>query len=169
MYTTDNLLWFERGELQAPDAEPLDEFGSAVALSGRTALVAAPNKDGDAGAVYVFVRFGNLFWVALPKLTASDARAGDQLGTSVAIEGWRVLAGAPFADGDAMHSGAAYLFEPDDGVHYVEMAKLQAIDGERGAQYGRSVALRGIAVASARADDSVLGVDAGAVYVHWLP
>ena len=51
-------FWFHRGKLRALDAQPGDDFGAAVAMSGETALIGAPDHDCGAGpgsgAAYVF-------------------------------------------------------------------------------------------------------------------
>jgi hypothetical protein len=51
-------FWFHRGKLRALDAQPGDDFGAAVAMSGQTAMVGAPDHDfgvgPGSGAAYVF-------------------------------------------------------------------------------------------------------------------
>ncbi len=50
-------MWQEAAQLSATDAtEDADRFGRALALDGRTLLVAASAKDGSTGGVYVFER-----------------------------------------------------------------------------------------------------------------
>jgi len=78
-----------------------------VGISGATAVIGAPGKSGVTGAAYVFVRSGSV-WSQQPKLTASDASAGDRFGDSVGISGDTAVIGAPFKSGFA---GAAYVFE----------------------------------------------------------
>ena len=67
-------------------------------------MVGAPGDDGAAvvnqGSAYVFARSG-VIWIQEAKLVASDAAAGDQFGTSVAISGETVVVGAPLDDGAA--------------------------------------------------------------------
>ncbi len=96
VFEKQGTVWVETAKLIASDAAMLDLFGSAVSLSGDTALVGA-YQDGDAGAwsgsAYVFEKQGTV-WVETAKLTASDAVADDWFGRSVSISGDRALEGA---------------------------------------------------------------------------
>ena len=77
----------QQSRLSATDAEALDEFGWAVAISGNTAVVGARNEDPDygkgpltsAGAAYIFVRSGAA-WIQEAKLVPKDAQPGDTFG-----------------------------------------------------------------------------------------
>ncbi|MFP7754683.1 FG-GAP repeat protein [Thermodesulfobacteriota bacterium B35] len=117
----------ETAEFRADDAMPDDHFGSSVAIDDNTVVVGSPyhNYSGTSsnglpfvvfnmGAVYVFekpsggwhdMRSGAL-------LRSSDGEAEDHLGSSVAISGTTIVAGAPDHDinsnGD---QGAAYVFQ----------------------------------------------------------
>ncbi len=46
--------WSPRQQLVAADGAVDDAFGRSVALSGTTACIGAPQKNGDTGTVYVF-------------------------------------------------------------------------------------------------------------------
>ena len=93
----------QQQKLVASDAAADDIFGCSVAISGETVVVGAPRDDGaagfDQGSAYVFVRSGGV-WSQQQKLVASDAAAGDNFGSSVAISGETVVVGAP-SDGGA--------------------------------------------------------------------
>jgi choice-of-anchor B domain-containing protein len=84
-----------------------DEFGSAIAVSGDLLVVGAAKQGG--GAVYVFQRQAGA-WSQVAKLSAADGFAGDGLGTAVAIEGGRLVAGAPGVDSSR---GALYTSRRD--------------------------------------------------------
>jgi hypothetical protein len=145
----------ETGEFTASDDAPGAAFGAAVAISGNTAVVGAPNaafgNDDGEGAAYVFAQpvsgWANTTQTA--KLTASDGASGDGLGNSVAISGNTVVAGSPGATTDAEGNpgpGAAYVFlEP--GSAWANMttqtAKLTASNGVAGDGFGSSVAISG--------------------------
>lgn len=91
-----------------------EHFGSVVALSGNTLVVGVPDYDTaagpqDVGRVDVFVRSGT-DWVKQTSLYAPSPADGDKFGTSVAIQGDTVVAGAPFRNGSHGESGAAYAF-----------------------------------------------------------
>lgn len=88
--------WTEQIALTAPDARPLDAFGSSVAVQGDTLVVGAPDDDTgsaiDAGSAYAFTRSGDT-WLQRAKLHASDAGfdpdadGGDGFGASVSLDG----------------------------------------------------------------------------------
>lgn len=163
--------------LQLPPAGPVvasdvriavaagDRFGSAVAVSGRYAVIGAPGDDaaaGGAGAAYVFERCPPFDactqpWTEMAKLIASDAAQGDDFGVSVAISGDHVIVGASFADAA---TGAAYVFRRS-GDSWFELDKLTAEDAAAGDLFGASVAISG--------DHAVVGAygagASGAAYV----
>jgi hypothetical protein len=158
--------WIEQGKLLASDGAAGDYFGSAVALVGDTALVAANLHDGsapNAGAAYVFVRSGDT-WVEQDKLLASDGAGQDNFGQSVAVYGDTAVIGANLHDGSAPDAGAAYVFVRS-GDTWVEQDKLLASDGVEQDQFGEAVAVYGdTAVIGAYSHDGS-APDAGAAYV----
>ena len=85
------------------DQDNLDGFGMSMAISGDTAVVGAPMKNGDKGAVYIFQRteFG---WNNVQVLESQLPVFGDQYGASVDMMGTDIVIGAPHAplgaDGD---------------------------------------------------------------------
>ena len=122
-------------------------FGNAVALSGDTAVVGAELKavadDSHAGAAYVFTRTGTT-WSQQAKLTAADAAASDNFGSSVALSGDTALVGAARKafGGTGSVAGAAYVFTRT-GTTWSPQAKLTAADAAMNDQFGRSVSLSG--------------------------
>lgn len=104
-------------------AQGADRFGVSVALSGQGDVLAVgtPGQDGEAvrdqGAVHVFGR-DIVGWTERADLRASDPRAEDGLGTSVAlsIDGRTLAAGAQSSERGAVHvfqQGAAGWREQD--------------------------------------------------------
>lgn len=145
-----------------------DLFGSAIAVSGDTLVVGAPNEasaaagiNGDgsdnnallAGAVYVFVR-SDTNWVQQAYLKASNAQANDQFGIAVAISGDFIVVGAYLEDGgavgvngpeddnSAINSGAAYVFVRQ-GTNWTQQAYLKASNTGAEDFFGGSVAISG--------------------------
>ena len=106
-------------------------------------------------------------WVQLAKLTASDGRAGDLLGTSVTIDGDTLVVGISTSSRDA-----AYVFvKPASGWgNMTETAELTPSDSQSGADFGASVSISGdtIAVAAPSAPGVYRGT-VGAVYVFVKP
>jgi isopentenyl diphosphate isomerase/L-lactate dehydrogenase-like FMN-dependent dehydrogenase len=104
--------------LTASDYAAYDFFGDAVAISADIIVVGVSLADVsgqfNAGAAYVFARNsgGADQWGQVKKLTASNCASGDIFGTSVAISGDIIVAGALYADVSGQtNAGAAYLFE----------------------------------------------------------
>jgi RHS repeat-associated protein len=141
----------QQAKLTASDGAGDDFLGFSVAISGDTIVAGAPGASvaGTApGAAYVFVEpaegWGDATQTA--KLTASDGATFDSLGTSVAISGGTIVAGAPYAAaGGTTEAGAAYVFvEPANGwADSTQAAKLTASDGVAQDHLGYSVAISG--------------------------
>src|SRR5579875_695667 len=145
VFVRSGTTWSQQQKLIASDAAANDNFGTSVALSadGNTALVGAykadlPSSLTDAGATYVFVRSGTT-WSQQQKLTASDAAANDNFGTSVALsaDGNTALVGALNAN---TSRGAAYVFVRSGSV-WSQQQKLTASDSVLFDNFGTSVAL----------------------------
>src|SRR5579863_4019033 len=99
----------------------------------------------------------------LAELTASDGATLDSLGSSVAISGNTIVAGAL---GNNSNTGAVYVFvEPTTGwTNMTQTAKLTASDGQSRDDLGWSVAISGNVVAA-----GAPGGATGAVYVFVEP
>ncbi len=168
----------ETAKLTASVGQSDDELGASVAVSGDTIVAGARATVGandHQGVAYVFVRPAGGWASATEtaRLTASDGARNDQLGSSVAISGDTVVAGAWFATvGTNPFQGAAYVFSrPVTGwANATETAKLTASDGATGDNLGRSVALSGdTIVAGAPSIPAVAGNGVGAAYVFVKP
>ncbi len=155
------------GKVTASDGVPGDYFGIAVAISGNTAVIGAPqDEEGGtrSGAAYVFTEADG-DWVETDKIVPSDGRNGDQYGSSVAISGNRTLIGAPTADDFTTDIGAVYAYLLDNGEGIQEQ-KLISSRPRRISLYGNSVAISGnTAVVGAPKDDFS---DRGIAYVYSL-
>jgi len=177
--------WGQVAKLVAQDPGPSDYFGSSVAISGKLAVVGAPGEDGGpgdpflvAGAAYVFENLSGSVWAQISKLTASDAEAGSQLGTSVSISGGVTMVGVYRDDGgpgDPLpQAGAAYVFMRHLGGPnaWGQAKKLTAPDAASGDAFGRAVAISGKnAVVGALGEDGGVGDpinSPGAAYVFYV-
>lgn len=107
-YVFDLNSGLELFKLTPADGEAFDFFGAGVGIEGDLVAVSARHDDDqgeDAGAVYLFdAQTGQ----ELVKLRASDPGAA-ALGTSLALDGAFLLAGAPYSNST---KGAVYVFEP---------------------------------------------------------
>ena len=144
--------------LTAADGET--GFGRAVAVDGDRVVVGAPG--GEAAHVFTTPDGWN---TATPdytdtKLVATDATAGDEFGSSVAVRGDAVVVGA-VGDDDTGGSqlGSAYAFRTTDGGVTFEEIKITSDDDDAGDEFGHSVAIDG---------DTVVVGGAGAAYAYKL-
>jgi hypothetical protein len=159
-FTRTSGVWAQSSSLTASDGVQQDGFGSAVAIDGDTIVVGAPYDDlpgnsinaGD-GSVYTFARTGAAARAQTAKLTASDAYSpseydfgGGLLGSSVAIDGSTIVAGAPRTYLSYPPSGgprgAVYTFARSGSDRH-ETAKLTASPVADYGTLGDSVAIDG--------------------------
>jgi len=132
-------FWTQQEKLTASDATERDFFGDAVSVSGDIAVIGAPDKDGEKGAVYVFERIGGK-WNQQAKLTADSPEEGDRFGYSVALSGDTIVVGVPQDNDNGKDSGSAYIFIREGG-RWVQQAKLTANDAAERDEFGYSVAI----------------------------
>ena len=153
--------WIQQAKLTPSASAVNDRFGSAVAISGTTAIVGAyAGGATGAGAVYVFAL--GTAWTQQQVLTASDAAAGDGFGFSLAMSNGSVIIGAP---GKNAGAGAAYVFVGPNGV-WAQQQELTAADGVAADEFGHSVALSGdTALVGAWHKTVAAQATAGAAYV----
>ena len=96
----------------------------------------------------------------MAKLTASDGKADDEFGYSVAMAGDTIVVGARGDNGD---TGAAYVFTKGSGGW--RQAKLKAPDAAPGDRFGHSVAVDGNTVVIGAYQDDANGSGSGSAYV----
>ena len=124
-------------KITASDGASGDKFGYAVAIGSNKIVVGATEDDDDgssSGSAYVF----NLDGTGQVKITASDAAAGDQFGSSVAVGGDKVYVGAAFEDNaSGTDAGSFYVYNLD-GTGEVKVINPENNDT---AQFGWSMAL----------------------------
>ena len=158
--------WTQRGILVDDDTAIDDRFGSAVSISGNTAIVGAQENDdagSNAGAAYVFERQGTN-WALQAKLSPNTSTPGDLFGCAVSISGDIALIGACGNDDNGPSAGAAYIFMRH-GIDWIQAAKLIAVDTRMFDHFGASVAIDGTtAVIGAFGSDNA-GENSGAAYI----
>jgi hypothetical protein len=140
VFVRTGTTWTQQAFIKSSNPARQDWFGVRIAISGdgNTVAVGAPNEDSaskgingkqddntapEAGAVYYFTRTGTT-WVQNAYVKASNTRAGDEFGTSLALsgDGRTLLVGARGedsgakglngnqADSSVRDAGAGYLF-----------------------------------------------------------
>jgi hypothetical protein len=142
-------VWTETQVVEASDGAQNDgrNFGGAIAATadGSTVAIGSPGPDWTNGeypdgAAYVFSNVDGVL-TETQKLEASDTVPGNQFGFSVALDGTRLLVGAPGSViGSNAGQGAAYVFDGTGGT-FVETQKLFDALGEAYDQFGQAVDL----------------------------
>jgi len=136
--------WVQEQKLLPNDGSGAsDFFGRAVAIVGDTVVIGVPRDDDngeDSGSVYVF-RFDGSIWIQQQKILPADGAAGDEFGTSLAMEGSTLVIGARFDDDNGYNSGSAYVYR-DQGSNWVQVQELLATDDDpEEERFGKSVAI----------------------------
>jgi hypothetical protein len=139
----------QTAKLTASNAVSNQFLGSAVAISGNTIAAGASESSFGVGpgAVYVFNKpaSGWADRTQTAELLASDGQSMDELGTSVAISGNTIVAGAPSHEDTKEYQGALYVFvEPASGwTDAFQTAELTASNAQISGYLGTSVAISG--------------------------
>ncbi|QDU69690.1 FG-GAP repeat protein [Engelhardtia mirabilis] len=169
VFRRSGASWSQEAELNPADAAALDGFGWIVALDGETALIGSRFDDVagvvDAGSAYLFERNG-AGWSEVTKFAPSGLAAGDEFGSSVALEGDTAVVGTPRRNLPGAPDAGTVLVYRRDGAAWSQEAALTASDAEAGDSFGHRVALHGdlLAVGAAQ-DDHAGGFDAGSAYL----
>jgi len=135
-------------------------FGSSVAIDGDFIVVGAPLDDAngpDAGAAYVYdANTGVELFKLLPNSFFSTNHS--EFGTSVSINGNRVIVGAPGMSAD---SGESFVFDLTTGE---QIAELKASDPFLNDRFGESVAMSNSAILAGAYLSFESGINSGSVY-----
>lgn len=143
-----------------------------VAFAGEFAAVAASgpetnHPDTSTGRVRVFRRPNLLSaWSVFTDLVPPDGALGDRFGWEIAMEGGRLVVGAPQHDLPGLSNcGAAYVFLWN-GTEWAFEQKLIASDAGAFDQFGYSVGMSGNRILiGSPVDNTPAGTDAGSGYV----
>ena len=157
--------WQQEAFIKASNSDAGDLFGYSLALQGDWLIVGARGESScaisgvtgttglesdngcpGAGAAYVFSRSGTT-WTQTEYLKATNSEAGDNFGTSVALEGNSYVIGADGedscdvvqSDNSCLSAGAAYKIEI--GLTKWVPTFLKAWNAEGGDWFGASVAI----------------------------
>ncbi|NOR88172.1 MAG: T9SS type A sorting domain-containing protein [Bacteroidales bacterium] len=155
--------WILDTQLLANDGVAGDEFGFTVDISGNYIVAGAPLDEVSIGSAYIF-RLENETWVQQTKLIATDASENIYFGNSVAISGDYAIVGTFQGNGNADHSGAAYIFEREDG-NWLQQEKLTASDGAFGDYFGYHVSISANQAIIGAKNDEDQGFHAGSAYI----
>ena len=132
--------WHEVGRLTPEGAGEDAGFGTAVALDGDVAVVAAPGDGEGAGAVYVFTRSGDT-WSQRSRFQPEEG--GNGFGTAIALGGATLLAStAPSFEQPTIDVHAFRLDRASGGLEPLGLLEPEGDLGER-SMFGSTLALRG--------------------------
>lgn len=186
VFVRSGTNWSQQAYLKPSNSGPDYNFGSAVAVSGDTVVIAAPGESSDAmgingdqsntnalysGAAYVFVRSGTN-WSQQAYLKASNTGPEDIFASAVAISGDTVIVCAlgedsnatgvngNQSDNSATDSGAAYVFVRS-GTNWTQQAYLKASNAGAGDLFGVYGAVSGdtLVVAAPHEGSNATGVN----------
>ena len=136
VFTSTTAGWKQAAELKGSDTVANDSFGYAVAISGMTTIVGAPDHAKDAGRVYMFTNTA-AGWKQATELKGSDTVADNGFGVSVAISGTTAIVGAP---GFSKAAGRAYVFAKTGDV-WNQATELKGLDTVASDDFGYTVAI----------------------------
>ena len=170
IYAKENGTWKQMTKLKASNAAAGDKFGTSVSIYDDLVVIGAPEKVISGiygrGRVYVFKRTGDI-WSQVVGLQASNGQAYYLFGTSVAIDGQMIIAGAPFTDHTGKtDAGSAYIFRFENN-NWVEKKVLSPADATNTGLFGSAVDISGTTVAiGAYNTTSSFVAYTGAVYTY---
>lgn len=164
--------------LVSPENETAgDGFGSAVAISGTSALIGSAGFGSRAGLVHEFNLDSNGAWTRVRSFAPQGIGPNEGFGFAIQMNGQQAVITAP---GDAGNYGAAYVWRkieqagrrgggaggatppPGGNFTWQEVTRLTQASGGRGTQFTQSIAADGgeVWVSSPRAGN------AGGAYVY---
>ncbi len=183
-----DFFWTQSAYIRGVNTKEGDYFGCSdpntrnqcIFVNEDTLVVGAPGEDGqgngvsnqnghdplnsgrnNSGAVYVFRKINNDFWVQDAYIKAPDPDQGDQFGWSLdaSSSGNTIAVGAPFADGKdnaKEDQGAVYIFKKTNEGEWYFAFMLDDTPIRGGSQFGYSISMQSNneVVVSAMADKS---------------
>ena len=158
-------------KLTGDDTFPSDRFGFSVSIDGDRMLVGSYQDDDageSSGSAYIFRHDGST-WIQEAKITADDARLGDQFGWSVSLDGDLAIVGAIFDDVRLSgmlftNSGSAYIFRRE-GTAWIQEARIIPADPATGVLFGYSVSISGNRAIVGTRFDAPAGFSSGSTYI----
>jgi len=174
VYNLQGGTWVHTQKILVSDYTSIYQkyFGMSAALRGDRMVIGEWNDHTmayQAGSAYVFELQGST-WVEVAKVYASDFEVSGGFGYDVAIDGDRLVVGAPAHDngGPYNNPGAVYVFERQGTGAWIQTQKLVASDPANQSAVGWSVAIDGDTILTGAPSHNHLPQLSGAVYVFTL-
>ncbi|NNK62240.1 MAG: choice-of-anchor B family protein [Gemmatimonadetes bacterium] len=125
----------------APATAQEPNFGRATAMTGSTLVIGQPVNWYGPGVVYTYAPDGSGSWMAQSTLAAPDSSRMDDFGRALALEGDRLVVGAPRKrDG----TGVVYVFNRSDAsAAWILEDVLEPSGSADHREYGSALALSG--------------------------
>jgi len=168
VFRYNESTWYAETLLTASDAATDDRFGLSVDINADTVLVGAPRNDDNAvnsGSVYIFSWLSGIGWGNEVKVNASDAAAGDMLGTSVSLSADVAILAAN-NDETGWDTGAAYMFRKVGTTWMQEQKLIAPVGTPAPSEFAFAVAVDGdVAMVTAVIDDGAMS-RTGTAYVY---
>ncbi len=164
-YGFENIssTWTQTGKIVPTSPQVNEHFGSSVDFGGNRAVIGSPDFDNvapprtNSGRAVIVLRDTSgpgVVWTIQAELNPLDPVTDRRFGASCAIDGTRVIVGAPGAwNFDSEASGAGYVF--DLIGTWTQKGKLLPIAGGPSDDFGQGVALLGQSAYLASSEDVV--------------
>ena len=160
--TADAIAFALDRTFDDPTVTSADQFGYSVALDGNRAIIGAVIDDTngtDVGQVHLFDATTGTLLRTFDDPTPTN---GDSFGNSVALDGNRLLIGAPYDDTQGVNIGQAHLFDATTGALLQTFEEPTPTNSDF---FGVSVALDGNQVLIGAQGDDTQGVDVGQAHL----
>jgi len=150
------------------DIQTQGQLGKSSAVNANYAVVGSPNDDTqltNEGLVRIYsTSTGQL----LHTLYNPTPNGGAAFGTSLAIEGSRLIVGVPTQSVGGFNGGCVFVYDLAGATPTVPVHKIDNPTSANGDQFGITVALAGNRLAVSSQGDDANAPDAGTVYVFDL-
>ncbi len=151
-------------------ADATSEFGWQVELQGDVIAIGSPADatfGARSGAMYLFEGSGTS-WTELQKIIPPETQGLDRFGTTMRLDGDRLLTSAFTSNLGGNNAGSAYLYSRS-GNQWNLNARWASSDIASGDFFGRYLDLDGDRIAISSIHDGDLGFQSGSAYVYELP
>lgn len=158
--------WTFAQELLRSEASNEDYYGWSAAIFGNTIVIGAVGDAGsgaNSGSAYVFA-FDGQSWSQAQKLVPPTPTPDGMYGNSVALDGQRIVIGAPSLPYPPDETGLVHVYV-HNGTQWVREQTITANDPTIDAQFGYAVAIDGERLAIGARWDTDLGIASGSAYV----